>query len=198
MAHKFIEFFTEVDNDTWQGAILGSILIPLVFYLFTEIRTWITSSYPRNLILKGYINSNKDVLIFLSQLSGASIQNDQLRLTHNQQYLTRFPKPLPHNKTNLEFISYQNIDPVWSQSDGQCATEVFNLLGQVKKKKGIRIADTILDWHDNSNSVFTIGFNPKTHNLIANCNPIDFQIRDDGTSISIEGHSLSLNANGYL
>lgn len=96
-------------------------------------------------------------------MSGANNGNGQLQLTQNQLYVCRFPKPLPQNQNNIEYRTYHNIDLTWSQSDGQCAAEVFNLLGQINKHQGFKIADTIRDWNENSSPIFSIGFNPKTY-----------------------------------
>jgi len=194
MVQKFIEFFSGISKDSWRDVVLSSFLIPLVFYLFTKLRTWLVSIRPLNLLLAGYRKSKKDILIFLSQLSGANNQNNQLQLTPNQLYLSRFPQPLPQNQNNVGFLAYQNIDPVWSQSDGQCAAEVFNLLGQIKKDQGFRIADTIRDWNEHSNPIFSIGFNPKTRDLMNFCTPINFQLSPNGMNLSIEGHNFNLGA----
>lgn len=194
MIQKIIEFFSGISKDSWRDVVLSSLLIPLVFYLFTKLRTWLVSLRPLNLLLAGYRKSKKDILIFLSQLSGATNQNNQLQLTPNQLYISRFPKPLPQNQNTVGLRAYQNIDPVWSQSDGQCAAEVFNLLGQISKHQGFRIADTIRDWNEYSNPVFTVGFNPKTHDLLNCCTPINFQLGSNGMNLSIQGHASALGA----
>jgi hypothetical protein len=194
MIQDIFDFFTGITKDSWRDVVISSLLIPLVFYLFTKLRTWLTSIKPLNLVLAGFRKSKKDILIFLSQLSGANNQNHQLQLTQNQLYLSRFPQPLPQNQTNLGIRTYQNIDPVWSQSDGQCAAEVFNLLGQINKHNGFRIADTLRDWNEHFSPIFSVGFNPKTHDLMNYCLPINFQLGANGSNLSISGHNLALNA----
>lgn len=192
MLNEFIDFFLKIPKNTWRDAILSSALIPLVFYSASKLRIWFVSLRPKNSLFQGYMSAKNDILIFLSQLSAA---DDQLRMKTNQKYVTRYPKALPNDRNHLETQNYVNIDPIWSQSDGLCATEVFNILGQIKKYQGFRIADTLSDWNERSNPVFTIGFNPKTRDLLNSCSPIDFQLNTDGTTLSIKEYELILDAN---
>jgi hypothetical protein len=188
MIMEIIDFFTCTTKETWRGIVMSSLLIPLVFYLFTKLRTWLTSIQPLNLVLKGFRKSKKDVLIFLSQLSSL---NNEMQLNVNQKFESQYPFPLPQDHNNIGKKYYQNIDPVWSQSDGQCAAEVFNLLGQLNKHNGIRIADTKKDWNHLFSPIFSIGFNPKTDDLMNHCIPINFKLGPDHDNLSISGHNLS-------
>lgn len=194
MIQEIIDFFTGIPKDSWRDVVISSFLIPIVFYLFTKLRIWLVTTQPINLALAGFRNSKKDILIFLSQLSGANNQNNELHLKQNQLYFSRFPQPLPQNQNNLGIRTYQNIDPVWSQSDGQCAAEVFNLLGQINKHDGFRIADTLKDWNEHFSPIFSIGFNPKTLDLINYCSPINFQLGTNDNNLSISDHNLALGA----
>jgi hypothetical protein len=191
MIQKFLDFFLKIPIDTWRDVVLSSFFIPLVFYLATKLRIWIVSLFPLNILFAGYRKTKTDILIFLSQLSGS---NTQSQLVQNQIYISRFPQPLPTNQNNIAALTYRNIDPVWSQSDGQCAAEVFNILGQINKHQGFRIADTIRDWNERINPIFTIGFNPKTRDLLNCCTPINFQLLDSDTNLSIEGQAMPLGA----
>lgn len=192
MIQEIIDFFTGISTDSWRDVVLSSLLIPLVFYLFSKLRTWIISILPINLVLAGFRKSKKDILIFLSQLSAANNQNNQLQLTQNQLYVCQFPQALPQNQTYLESRPYHNIDPLWSQADGQCAAEVFNLLGQINKHTGFRIANLQRDWTEHFSPIFSIGFNPKTNDLINYCSPINFQLGANGDNLSITNHDLVL------
>lgn len=194
MIQEIIDFFTGIPKDSWRDVVLSSFLIPLVFYLFTKLRIWLVSIQPQKLVLGGFQKSKNDILIFITQLSGAHKKNNQWHLTQNQLYLSRFPQPHPHDKTNLEERHYHNIDPVWSQSDGLCAADIFNLLGQINRHNGIKIADTLRDWNEHFSPIFSIGFSPKTHNLINICYPINFQLREEFNNLSISGHNLVLGA----
>jgi hypothetical protein len=192
MIRKFISFFTEIPKDSWRDVVLSSLLIPLVFYLFTKMRLWLVSIKPLNMLLTGYKKPEGSILIFLSQLSGA---NDQGNVNLSQRYLAFFPKPLPNNQNHREARQYQNVDPVWSQSDGLCTSEVFNLLGHLNGQQRIKIADTLKDWNDRSSPVFTVGFNPKTLDLMSSCTPINFRANSQWTCLSIDGNEFALNAN---
>ena len=193
---EIIEFFTGIKKESWRDVVISSFLIPLVFYLVTKLRIWQVSLRPLNLVLKGYRKSNKDILIYLSQLSAAEYQNEELQLKNNPIYLIRHPNPRPQDHANLEKVLRCNIDPVWAQSDGQCAAEVFNLLGRINKFEGFRIANTIKDWNKQLNPIFSIGFNPKTEQLMETCTPINFQIKviNSLSELSINGHDITLGA----
>lgn len=189
MFQKVLDFFTSISKSTWQDIVLSSIFIPLVILSLSKLRVWLISLHPLNLIFKGYRNTKNDILVFISQLSGA---NNQGQLNPGQRYVARFPQPLPYNQANVGFMAYQNIDPVWSQSDGQCVAEVFNILGRINKDQGFRIADTVRDWNDRSNPLFSIGFNPKTSDVRNSCVPINFQLAANGTTLNIDGHNPPL------
>lgn len=191
MMQEFIDFFTTISYSTWQGIVLSSFFIPLVFYLASKIRTWFISLHPVNELFSGYRKSKEDILIFLSQLSAI---NNQGQLNIRQNYISRYPQPIPGNQNNLASRAYRNIDPVWSQSDGQCGAEVFNILGRIKRIKGFRIADTIKDWNEIAHPVFAIGFNPKTRDLLNCCTPINFNLENNDSALSIDGHTFSLGA----
>lgn len=191
MIQTLIDFFSNVSKDTWQSVVISSFLIPFVFYIYTKFKTYLVSSLPLNLVLSGFRNSKKDILVFLSQLSGA---NNEMELIHNQLYITQFPDPFPKNQANKGIGLYQNIDTVWSQSDGLCAAEVFNLLGQINKHQGFRIADTLKDWCGYTCPTFSIGFNPKTKDLMRFCIPINFHLGANNDTISIEGHNTVLGS----
>lgn len=190
MIQSIIDFFSNISKDNWQSVVISSFLIPFIFYIFTKLKTYLGSIKPLNLVFSGFRNSKNDILIFLSQLSGAC--NNELN--QNQQYIAKFPNPLPQNQSNQGKAHYRNIDLVWSQSDGLCAAEVFNLLGQINKHQGFRIADTINDWSKNKCPIFSIGFNPKTKDLIRFCIPINFNLGANSSSIAIEGLDIVLGS----
>ena len=51
MIQEILDFFTGITKDSWRDAVISSLLIPLVFYLFTKLRTWLLSISPINLVL---------------------------------------------------------------------------------------------------------------------------------------------------
>lgn len=93
MTQEIIDFFTGIPKDSWRDVVLSSFFIPLVFYLITKLRIWLVSIQPQNLVLAGFQKSKKDILIFLTQLSGAHKQNNQLSSIHflkGLEYCTGF------------------------------------------------------------------------------------------------------------
>jgi hypothetical protein len=182
MFQVFINYFTSIQNETLKGVILSSFLIPFIFYSTTRIRYWFISLFPINQLYTGYRKSKTDILIFISQFSAVNNQN---QLIPDQSYIAHFPRPLPSDINNLGLENYGNINPLWSQSDGQCSAEIFNILGKINKNKSFKIADTIKDWNKHTNPIFTIGFNPKTKDLLNCCTPIYFELINDNSSLSI-------------
>jgi len=87
MIQEIFDFFTGITKNSWRDVVISSMLIPLVFYLFTKLCTWLKSILPLNLVLAGFRKSKKDILIFLSQLSAAS---NQSHLSPNQLYVCQF------------------------------------------------------------------------------------------------------------
>jgi hypothetical protein len=198
MIQQIIDFFKSIQKQTWQDVVLSSIFIPLVFFLFTRIKSWYILSRPKNLLLKGCNKAEAEVLIFLSQLSGASPLNiNQKNL--NQKYISFYPCPTPQDRLNLESKHYQNIDHVWTEADGRCAADIFNILGSVDKITNVRIADTVKDWDKRECGIFSIGFNPKTFDLMNDeCSFINFTGKNEEyltmEYLSITGHDLKLDA----
>jgi hypothetical protein len=88
MIQEIIDFFTGIPKDSWRDVILSSFLIPLVFYLFTKLRIWLVSIQPKKLVLGGFQKSKKDILIFLTQLSGAHKQNNQSMAFNSESTLS--------------------------------------------------------------------------------------------------------------
>lgn len=54
MIQDIIDFFTGITKDSWRDVVIISLLIPLAFYIFTKLRTWLISIQPLNLVLSGY------------------------------------------------------------------------------------------------------------------------------------------------
>jgi hypothetical protein len=181
-------FFFHIPSDTWRDVILNSIIIPIVFEFYSQLRSIWLNSYPLSQLFYGYRNSDYEILVFLSQLSSFRIG------LSNPSYFSNYPSPLPNNHNKLATKNFQNIDPLWSQSDGKCVSHILNIIGKINITLNYRIANTILDWRNHYNPIFTIGFNPKTVNLYNYCNPLYFDV-SNGNSITIQGHSFVLDCN---
>src|SRR3989344_3936008 len=171
-----LNFFCIADKSIWQDIFLSSLFIPADWFIFKKTGNWWSDHRPAHALLKEYRNLNVEVFIFLSQLSGT---DNNYAKNPNQKFVTQFPKPLATNVNNLGHIINKNIDPVWSEADGLCATDIFNVLGRVGKTNNVRIANLINDWGRRANPIFTVGFNPKTRDLIQECYPIYFEGYDN-------------------
>ncbi len=180
-------FFSSAPEHVWQELVLDSLVLPMVFLLFEKLKKWFNNTRPLSLLLKGIKKSELEVLIYLSQLS---VADDNFNKVSSPKYIAQFPNPLPTNRLNVATRHFQNIDPIWSESDGVCSAEILNLLGRAGNSK-FRIADTSKDWDKHLNPKFTIGFNPKTHDLIKDCSHIYFNYPVN-SELQILGNSIKL------
>jgi hypothetical protein len=187
---NILDFFNITDKTIWQDVLLSSIIIPFVFVIFSKIKNWYSKSRPLRMLLNGYAENESDVLIYLSQLTALNSTNQK---NNDQKYAAFYPSSLPTYKNNILGNIYQNIDPVWSESDGRCVADVFNTLGRVGKARNVRIADTLNDWSKHENPIFTVGFNPKTKDILSECEPVNFAGYDLGY-LKIDGHDLKLDS----
>lgn len=166
--------FTGVkDLTVWQDVFISAFLIPIVIFLGSKILVWWNSTRPSKLLFKSCLGKDNDILIFHSQMSGA---DDNYNFNPNQKYITRYPDPLPSNHSNLGVQQKKNIDPVLSEAETECLTDVYNILGIVGKVKNINIGDLIDDWNMWSCPIISVGFNPKTIKLMEKCDPIHFEL----------------------
>ena len=188
------EFISDIPKDTWRDVLLSSIIIPIVFWTFSQARNYWIDQRPINRLFKHYRNNGSEVLVYLSQLSSAIKDKNGIDILNpNPIYIAKFPMPLPTDQNNLFTSNYQNIDPVWSESDGKCSAEILNTIGKISKARKFRIASTINDWRCHNNPIITIGFNPKTRDLLNYCHPIYFQ-SPNNLNLKIEGHDINLDS----
>jgi len=193
MLKDIADFFRSIPKSSWQDIVLTSVVIPIVIYLYTKAKNWITTIRPVNLLLKGYRSSKEDVLIFLSQLSGAvNVGPNAVQLNPDPKYIATYPNAIGANQNATATRIYQHVDPVWSESDGRCAADVFNILGQAGVTKRFRIAETIGDWSRQASPIFGIGFCPKSVSLLKDCEPIYFQGSHDGSDLKLKGSDVVL------
>jgi hypothetical protein len=171
MLTTITSFLFVKDKAIWQDVVLSSLCIPFVFWVLFKFRQWYNSQRPLNVLFKGVLDANQ-VLIFISQLSAA---DSTLQKISDPKYFTSYPSPTATDRFNLEHKGYRNIDPVWSESDGRCVADIFNVLGNVGKIKNVRVADTQKDWGRNNIPILSIGFNAKTIDLLDICDPINYK-----------------------
>jgi len=191
---SILDFFTSTPKHVWQELVLDVLVIPGVVIVYRSIWKTYTDTRPLFILFSGIRKSKKEILIYLSQLSAFSPATRSK--IPNANFSADYPDPQPTNRNNLSQSFYSNIDPLWSEGDGRCAADILNILGRLGRKEGYRIANTINDWNETFNPKFSIGFNPKTKDLIANCEPIDFNIPQDYGFIKLRGHHSSFTIQG--
>lgn len=186
---KILAFTGVKDAAVWQDVLLGVLLIPFAIEFLRWVIDFLNNQKPLRLLLKEFLASDANTLIFLSQLSAI---NENGKVNCDQKYVIKYPNPLPTAKKAIKLAFRKNIDPVWSEGDGECLASVYNVFGRVGKVKGVRIGDSVEDWDKWSNPTISIGFSPKTHKLIEKCEPIYFKIAEN--ELSIKGNALKLDS----
>lgn len=187
---NFLRITGVEDLTVWQDIVFSSILIPLVLSIYATISNFWRETRPLKLLLKGFGSKSESVLVFLSQLHACN--EDFTEQILKQKYFILTPNPMPGHKSTMKVHGRQQIDPVWSEGDGECLADIYNVFGKSNKGEDMRVADTILDWDTWSKPVISIGFNPKTEKLIEKCSPIDFKY--ELGSLSIPKLKVSLNS----
>jgi len=176
---KILSFTGVEEKSVWQDVFISALIIPVMIYLGSKVLIWWNSRRPSRLVFKNCLKRDKNIFVFHSQMSGA---DNAYNFNPDQKYITRFPKPLPTDHTNLGIQKKLNIDPVLSEAETECLADVYNILGTVGKVGNINFGDLINDWNVWSTPIFSVGFNPKTHKLIEKCSPVYFKL-DQGTLI---------------
>ena len=195
MIHQIIDFFRITNKDIWRHIVMVSLIIPIVLAIFEKVKKWYVYAKPLNQLLRGYKNSDLDILVYASQLTGATLdERGAFRPNDNQLYIIRYPSPTPRDQQHVDFVRRHNIDPVWPEAEGHCVADIFNVLGRINKFRNLRLASIINDWASRTHPVFTIGFNPKTLDLISECNPINYSLSTDGAHLTITGTREDIHA----
>ncbi|MBU1327108.1 hypothetical protein KKB64_04560 [Patescibacteria group bacterium] len=181
-----LSFTGVTDTTVWQDVAISAIIIPLSLFLFSKLTNWLSDSLPLSLLFKGFLEKNNNILIFLSQLTAL---DDQERIDQNPKYVIRYPTPSPTNKNAITLTPRRNIDPVWSEGDGECLADIYNTLGKAGRSGNVEVTNLVKGWDNWSNPIVSIGFNPKTiNNLIKKCSPIYFEITQNTTLKIIENN----------
>lgn len=182
--------FTGISDLTvWQDVLLSSFLIPIFIFSTNAILKWWHNKKPLQELLNGFLSEDTSVLVFLAQLSAIDAGG---RINHQQQYVVKYANPTPIDKTAIAVTGRINIDPLWSEADGECLADIFNVLGRAGKVKDIEIGDLAKDWGVWSKPTVTIGFNPKSMKLMEKCEPIYFELGEN--SLSIKGSGTKLDS----
>lgn len=180
---------TGIENpEVWQSIIVSSILIPVILILLRFVGKWWNSRKPLSQLLNGFTAPKTRVLIFLSQLSAVNSENE---IDVNQRYAAKFRSSTTRNRSAVGLNLYQNIDPVWSEADGESLADVYNILGRAGKTLNISVGHLINNWDEWQRPTFSIGFNPRTRKLMEKCEPIHFQLHEYSLTIDGCGEELS-------
>lgn len=173
------------DVTVWQDVAITFVLLPIGIWIKDVVIDYLNKREPLSQLLDGYIKANTRILIYLSHLTAC---DDMGEIRVGQKYFIAYPEPLAINKNNLSKAARHNIDPVWSEGDGECLAEVYNVLGKAGKTKNIQIANIIHDWGNRTEPIISIGFNPKTEQLEKTCYPIFYE------KVGIEGLKIKGNS----
>lgn len=189
---SILNFIFVKDLSIWQDLFWSSLLIPLAIYFFSKLRQCWVNNQPLHSLLKSFINSGKEIVVFVSQLSQADTLWNKVS---TPQYIQLYPCPTPTDHNQRCKILNPNIDPVWSETDGLCVADVFSVMGSSGIKKDIRIGNLISDWNERTSPIVSIGFNAKTRKLMTECHPINYNLEDSSPGyLSIEGSKVKLDA----
>lgn len=151
-----------ITNDIIAGAILGSIIIPLIFYLIRFLYRKYISILPANSLLGEFRNNNVECLFFLKELYDVQKSN---------KYLFKIPDFFPPHTTGKEETAI-NIPRVFAKSDAECLNDFVNVLGAVGKTKNIKISSLETEWDIWNKPIVSIGGNYKTNRIFERCKPI--------------------------
>ncbi len=111
--------------DVWTsiiiGAVLGSIIIPVVHYLIKASLKWWGQTRPALKLLEGIADQQEVCRIFVRDLI----------LPENTPLISVEPR--------VGVGAVPNVRQLWPDVEGRGATSVFNVLGQVGKTRNIEI-----------------------------------------------------------
>jgi len=186
---NYLSFTGVKDVTVWQDIALSALVIPIAISLGNKLLTWLNNTRPSKLVFKGCLEKGDELFVFHSQMSGA---DNDYNFNPNQKYITRYPKPLPTNHANLEIQGKLNIDPVLSEAEAECLTDIYNALGTVGKVENIHMSSLIGDWNIWSSPIISVGFNPKTLKLAEKCDPIHYVLL--GEKLGIKGRKTSYSS----
>ncbi len=192
---EFLSFTGVTDVTVWQDVAISSVLIPIVLLSINWLIEQWNNFQPAKLLLRKFLDKNTSILVFHSQMSGA---DDQWNFNPNQKYITKYPDPLPTDSQNMSIQRKFRIDPILSQAEADCLTDVYNILGKYGKVTNIIRADLISDWGKWSNPIITIGFNPKTMKLIEKCEPVYFELMQSAAGMTINDIDHKITYDSYI
>jgi hypothetical protein len=166
---EFLSFTGIKDHSVWQDIIVSSFLIPIFLLIIIKLKRLFDESRPLKLLLKGV--GKHDLSIFLSQINPINEDGGE---NHLQKYVIKYLEPTPRDSQNISKVYRKNINPVWPEAEGLSLAYTYNLLGRLGKEDRIFVRSLINDWHKLRFPTISIGFNPKTEQLLDACSPVMF------------------------
>ncbi len=128
--------FLGVSQETWAGVLIGSVVVPALWWLLRRLRDWLYTTTPRAMVL-GTIALNeeracifvRDLQVQLHQLMPGMRQEDRWPL------LDKAPARLGGGIEGRGI----NIPVVWADVDAQAVADLLNVLGQVGKIHNLQV-----------------------------------------------------------
>ncbi len=180
--------FLGLSNDMWVGIIIGAILgatlgtivIPLVLYGIKCFRNWLIASRPRNKILGPIANNSEDCTIFIRDFL----------LPPNSQIWAKESASIPYG-------AVPNVYEFWGDVDGMGMSYVFNVLGQVGKRRNIRVIRMSQDTGIWDTNIIIIGAQAqKNFDFYDNLRGVMYKV-DANNIIDIQTRQCIKKENGY-
>ncbi|GAG23046.1 unnamed protein product, partial [marine sediment metagenome] len=140
-------FATVLSKDIWTGAILGavlgSIIIPVVLSLMSKVKVWWFQKKPQTQLLQGIIYQSEPCRIFV------------------RDFFIKAGTELISVEPRLGVGTVPNVRELWPDCEGRAVASIFNVLGKVGKTKNIEIIRMSQDVGEWNSHVFVLGAQAK-------------------------------------
>lgn len=172
-----------ISIETWKGAIvgavLGSIVIPIVLLVLKGIVTWWRDNRPQAKLLLGIVKQSEPCRIFVSDL----------QVPPGVTLVSVAPNHPPG--------SVPNIGQVWPDVEGRATASIFGMLGRVGKTENVAIVHRSQDFGEwNCNIIVVGGQSPKAYDFYNNMEQVAFRMNAKDIIDQKSGSSIP-RANGY-
>lgn len=121
------------------GAIIGSIIIPILYEFGKKLVNWYKNSRPARKVFESIFDQGELCKIFIRDFF----------IDSGTKLYTYVPKE--GNKI------VPNIQELWADSDARAATNIFNVLGRIGKTKNIELRKNSQDFGEWNTNIIIIG-----------------------------------------
>jgi len=132
-----------ISQDIWGGAILGAVIgaivIPIVWWLISYFGSWWKNTKPQNQLLGPLRLQEEKCQVFVRDFL----------IDRNSRLLSVEPR--------IGVGEVPNVIQLWADVDGKAAADVLNVLGQVGKTRNISIVRLSQDTGQWNSHVIVIG-----------------------------------------